>query len=71
VKYLDGSFTVPAPGTDEYRRGWERIFGKHDAAKCHVCQVIDEEELEARRKRLAFVADCLDAALDEEKEGGG
>jgi hypothetical protein len=69
VKYLDGSFTVAAPGTDEYRREWERIFG-HDSKTCHVCRVLDEE-LEARRSRLALVADCLDAALDEEKEGGG
>lgn len=27
MKYLDKKFSVPAPGTDEYRDGWERIFG--------------------------------------------
>jgi len=29
TEYLkDGPFTVPAPGTDAYRDGWERTFGK-------------------------------------------
>jgi hypothetical protein len=28
TKFLDPSFSVPAPGTDAYRTGWERTFGK-------------------------------------------
>lgn len=31
MKYLGGSFSVCAPGTDAYREGWERTFGgKHN-----------------------------------------
>ncbi len=28
MKYLQGDFSVLAPGTDEYREGWDRIFNK-------------------------------------------
>jgi hypothetical protein len=31
TKFLDKTFTVPAPGTEAYRSGWDRVFGGHGA----------------------------------------
>lgn len=28
MRYLDKKFSVAAPGTDAYRDGWDRVFGK-------------------------------------------
>jgi len=38
TEYLkDGPFTVPAPGTDAFRRGWDLIWGDTKDTFCRGC----------------------------------
>ena len=35
MKYTQSSFSVGAPGTDQYRENWERTFGKVQVKSCN------------------------------------